>query len=255
MIRRLNFTGRRKLARKDVTIRLGPSGGVEARFVLESYGLPPSARVFVEAYRQTAWQRLDFGTVAEPAPTSALALTGFGSRQGIRFRVRVVEAEPAGPAPRILALVDGLTAVAPPGAPGGLSLLPVDWGELASRTWSLEIDDESGPLLLVSRALVTDREAFVGSPEFVSLVLPEVLRRILERALLSGAADDEAESGWSADWLRLARALPGVAPPPERGGEAALSDDEEDWLEGAVEAFGRARGVADRFSRWWSREG
>ncbi len=253
MIRRLNFTGRKRLARKDVTIRLTAVGAVEARFDLARYGLSPSARLFVEAYRQTAWQRLDFGTVAKPI-TSPLALIGFGSRQGVRFRVRVVEAEPAGPAPRILALVDGLTAVAAAGAAGGLSLLPVDWGTLAAQTWRLEIDDQSGPLLLVSRALVTDREAFVGSPEFVSLVLPEVLRRILERALLAGAADDEPEGGWCADWLRLARTLPGVTAPPERGGEAALSDEEEDWLGDAVEAFGRAHGVAERFGRWWSRE-
>lgn len=253
MIRRLNFTGRKRLARKDVTIRLTPSGGVDARFDLASYGLPPSARLFVEAYRQTVWQRLDFGTVGGPIPSS-LALFGFGSRQGVRFRVRVVEAEPTGPAPRILALVDGLTAVAPPGAPGGLSLLPVDWGDLPAVAWRLEVDDESGPLLLVSRTLVSDREAFVGSPEFVSLVLPELLRRILTRALLTGAADDETESGWSGDWLRLARTLPGVAAPPGRGGEAVLSDEEEDWLGDVVEAFGRAHGVAERFSRWWSRE-
>lgn len=252
MIRRLNFTGRKKLARKDVTIRLGASGTVEAQLALETYELPPSARLFVEAYRQTAWQRLDFGTVAEPV-RSGQALSGFGSLEGIRFRVRVVEAQPSGPAPLILALVDGLTPVRPAGKAGGLSLLPVDWGELAAETWRLVVDDESGPLLLVSRPLVPDREAFVGSPEFVSLALPEILRRIVERALLSGATDEE-EGGWAADWLRLARTLPGVTEPPARGDEPALSDEEEDWLADVVEAFGRARGIPERFERWWKRD-
>jgi hypothetical protein len=81
-----------------------------------------------------------------------------------------------------------------------------------------------------------------------------VLRQILERALILGAADDDAESGWAADWLRLARVLPGVTAPPGRGAQTGLSDEEEDWLADVSEAFGRARGIPDRFKRWWDRD-
>lgn len=257
MIRRLNFTGRKRIARTDVTVRLAPrhDGCLEAlvTLALGSYGLPPAARVFVEAHRLTSWQRLDFGTVSAPGPQAPALLRGFGTGQGVRFRVRVVEAEPTGPAPRILALADDVRPAPAPGATGGLSLLPVDSADLPSQAFTLEVDDESGPLLLVSRKVVPDRDAFVGSREFVSLVLPEVLRRILERALprASGAGDDEP-SGWADDWIRLARSWPGVGPLPERGQGPGLSDDEEDWVGDAVEAFARSHAVPERFAAWWN---
>lgn len=257
MIRRLNFTGRRKLSRADVTIRLaaGADGRpvVHASFDLASHGLPPASRLFVEAYRQTSWQRFDFGTVAVPGPREAAVLRAFATAQGVKFRVRVVEAEPTGRAPRILAHADDLRPASPAKGRGGLSLLPVDWGELTTHTWKLEVDEESGPLLLVSRTLVPDRESFVGSREFVSLVLPSLLATVLSRALLrAGEVEGDEAEGWAADWLRLARSLPGVGAPPERGRGSALGDDEEDWVEAAVDAFARNHGVAERFAAWWS---
>jgi hypothetical protein len=180
-------------------------------------------------------------------------LQQFDTVQGIRFRVRVVEPASGTRAPRVLALVDDLRPIAPPTPQGGLSLLPVDWGEFEGHTWRLEIDDESGPLLRVSRKLVPDREAFVGSREFASLVLPVVLQRVLERALLD-AGDDE-DGGWAEDWLKLAEALPDAPARPERGADEWLSDEEEDWIDDVVEAFARARGIADRFQAWWNAGG
>lgn len=257
MIRRLNFTGRRKLSRGDVTIRLAPGAdgrpAVHASFDLARHGLPPTSRLFVEAYRQTSWQRFDFGTVGSPGPRDPAVLRAFATAQGVKFRVRVVEADPAASAPRILAHVDDLRPAAPPAGRGGLSLLPVDWGELTTHTWKLEVDDESGPLLLVSRALVSDRESFVGSREFVSLVLPSLLETILSRALLHASeVEGDDAGGWASDWLRLARSLPGVGAPPVRGRGSASGEDEEDWVERAVEAFARNHGVPERFAAWWS---
>lgn len=263
MIRRLNFTGRRRIARSDVTVTLDEAEADRFRVTvslrLEKYELPPSARVFVEAYRQTTWQRFDFGDVSAPAPVAPPILRGFGSAQGVRFRLRVVEAVPAeaaaNHAPRLLALADSLRPVREPGKKGGRSLLPVDWGELKHHTWKLEIDDESGPLLRVSRSLVPDREAFVGSKEFISLALPFILRQILERALLrSGDGDDDAGEGWAAEWLRLARTWSGPIAPPGRDGREGLTDDEEDWLDAVVEEFARDRDLARKFTAWWTAE-
>jgi hypothetical protein len=257
LIRRLNFTRRRRIARGDVTVRLVPTpdgrARLDARFALEKYALPPSARVFVEAYRQTSWQRFDYGTVAALAAAGPAVLQDFGTAQGVRFRVRVVDPTGNGGPPRVLALVDDLRPLAPPEGKGGLSLLPIEWGEFEAHTWRLEVDEETGPLLRISRTLVSDREAFVGSREFVSLVLPVVLQRVLERALLQ-ATETEADEdeGWAADWLRLAQGLPGVGPPPERGPGGLLSDDEEDWIDEAVEAFAKKHAIAERFAAWWS---
>jgi len=256
LIRRLNFTGRRRLARADVNVRL--TRGVDQRlqvvvgFALGQYGLPPSAPVFVEAYRQTTWQRFAFGSVASPVATASTILRPFGSAQGVRFRVRVVEPTVSGRPPRVLAFVDDLRPVAPIEGKGGLSLLPVDWGDFDGYTWKLEIDDESGPLLLVSKTLVPDREAFVGSREFTSLVLPVMLRSVLERALQVETDSAEAD-GWAEDWLRLARSRLG-RPPSGRGGATGPTDDEEDWIDDVVEIFSKAHGIPERFAGWWSAE-
>lgn len=257
MIRRLNFTGRRRLARGDVTVRLtrGADGRLQVGvgLTLGHYALPPSALVFVEAYRQTTWQRFAFGTVASPVASAPTILRQFGTAQGVRFRVRVVEAVVSGRPPRVLALVDDLRPVAPPEGKGGLSLLPVDWGDFDGHTWKLEIDDESGPLLLVSKKLVPDREAFVGSREFTSLVLPVVLRRVLEQVLQ--AETDSAETdGWTGEWLRLARIWSGVNPPSDRGTATGLTDVEEDWIDDVVDSFSKAHGIPERFSGWWAAE-
>jgi hypothetical protein len=257
LIRRLNFTRRRRLARGDVTVRLSTTADGRARlgasFALEKYGLPLSARVFVEAYRQTSWQRFDYGTVAAPVAAGSTVLQDFGTAQGVRFRVRVVDAAVNGGAPRVLALVDDLRPLAPPEGKGGLSLLPIEWGEFEGHTWRLEVDEETGPLLRISRKLVPDREAFVGSREFVSLVLPVVLQRVLERALGEAAdPEDSEDEGWAGDWLRLAQALPGVGSPPERAQGSLPSDDEEDWIDEAVEAFAKKHAIAERFAAWWS---
>lgn len=251
MIRRLNFTGRKRVSKAHVTVNLHEEG--KSRFLvavgldLSEYQLPAPSRVFVEAYRQTRWQRFDFGTVGAPlfAEGARPLLKGFGSAQGVRFRLRVVEPATA----LLLALCDDVRPVREPGKKGGRSLLPVDWGELRHHTHKLEIDDETGPLLLVSRVLVPDRDAFVGSREFVSLALPEILRRILERAVL--AAGDEDSEGWAVDWLRLAGRWNGSAPPSGHAEADSLTDDEEDWIDAAIEGFSRERDIPKRFAEWW----
>ena len=53
MIRRLNYTGRKRVARARVTVRLlpAPGGGrrFEAEFDLAEYAFPAESSVFIEA--------------------------------------------------------------------------------------------------------------------------------------------------------------------------------------------------------------
>ena len=64
-ISRINHTGRRRIRREHVNIEVREEPGrpcsFEARFQLQGYRLPPSARVMVEAYRQSLSRRFDFG--------------------------------------------------------------------------------------------------------------------------------------------------------------------------------------------------
>ena len=66
MIRRMNYTGRRRIARSRVSVRLRPVPGTgwtfDADMDLVDYGFPAEARVFVEAYNATSYMRFAFGS-------------------------------------------------------------------------------------------------------------------------------------------------------------------------------------------------
>jgi hypothetical protein len=77
-----------------IQVTTGAAGehAFDASLALGRYRLPASARVFVEAYRQTYWQRFDLGTVGEPRQPEDRRLSAFGSVEGVFLRVKIVEA-------------------------------------------------------------------------------------------------------------------------------------------------------------------
>jgi len=253
--RRLNYTKRQKVRREDLVIvtRDGADGAwpwFEASLTLGSYDLPPTARVFVEAYRQTAYQRFDFGTVGLLRPAENRNLTAFGSTEadGVLFRVKVVEpSDGPADASRILAHAD---QVRPDSAGRQRSLLNLLPGEFRDEVWRLEIDEDTGPSLKVSKYLAPDRWGLVKSDEFRTLVGPEIFRRILTIAAASGKAFfDEDKDGWEGRWVRMACQVTGV---PEPRDEPWGQDDQENWVEDAVQRFSRRHRIATSFGRWWS---
>ncbi len=257
MLRRLNYTGRKRLKRRDCAIELvrDPDSGLTftARLSLAGYGLPPEARVFVDAYRQMTLTRFDFGRVDRLEPPADRTLREFGSGEAIKFRIRIVEgATPEyRPMPRVLAALDHITPRVTDERPEDReSLLPVDWGTFDDQVWKLDFDETTEPLLRVSRSLVPDRDVLVRSRAFMVLALPEAFRQILTRILLIDRyAGTEDTEDWRAAWLAFATRLP-VGPPPV----AAEATELEDWIEDATAAFCRRAGIGER-SRQWIEEG
>lgn len=73
MKRRINSTGRRRIERRHVAIRLRRIPGherprIEANFNLEDLGLDPSAQLVLEARFKDIAQRFPSGTAARPEP-------------------------------------------------------------------------------------------------------------------------------------------------------------------------------------------
>lgn len=253
--RRLNYTKRQKIKREHAVITTTPSDDgapliFNASLELKSYTLPPDARVFVEAYRQTAWQRFDFGTFAQLQSPESRLLTDFGAGEGVQFRVKVVESSTAtGPTARILARADG---IAPNVEGRRRSLLALDPDpSMRDEVWRLEIDDDTGPLVKVSSHLVRDRHDLARSSEFVSIALPEILRRVLSAALNNGLPDAEDDwERWRGQWLRMACSIVGRTEPPQE-----LDDDEnerERWIDSVVTRFCRVHQVPKELAKWRS---
>ena len=93
--RRLNFTRRRRISQSDVSIQLlqddAPPLRFDAQVSLDRYDLPPSANVFLEAYRRNSYMRFPWGTVSDTRPPGQrLALTDIDSADTVYFRVKVV---------------------------------------------------------------------------------------------------------------------------------------------------------------------
>jgi hypothetical protein len=114
---RINFTGRKKIDKQHARVLFpdDPVGSKRGHYFnltleLDSYKLPPEARVFVEATRGLTLMCFDLGTVGQLADLSAAQrrLTDFGPEpDGVKLRVKVTQ--PDGPdAGKLLAEADGL---------------------------------------------------------------------------------------------------------------------------------------------------
>lgn len=254
-IRRLNYTDRQRIRHEDVSITLhsrvdNETLAISALLNLRSYSLPPDARVFVEAHRETIWQRFELGTVASPTIVREAALVDFGTGDGIRFRAKVVGVvESANGVPPILARADGIRPKLDGPRPSLLPLQPDP--DLRDEVWRLIIDDDDGPIIKVSTELVSDRRAFARSPAFVSLALPEIFRSILKWSL---NGDLPADDDWDTPrgrWIRLACALLGQAEVPPGLGDSETDGDARDaWIDDAVSRFCKVNSVNRVFSQW-----
>ncbi len=245
MIRRFNYTGRRRIRRSRVRVRLGDEGArrrFDAEIDLDGTELPRDAKVFVEAYHRTAYRRFPFGTVGDPRPPANRSLEGLPVQRPL-FRVKVVAAGDG--LARILAAADRIVPVeARRDEETRQSLLPVEYEDLGERVWALDLDSD-WPRLRLNRRFEGIREAARSGREFLTLVYPEVFRAILERALAEGCFDPEAdEDDWGTLWLRFAcRELGRPAPPVHGGAEAA------EWIDEAVNAFCARARVAPSFEQ------
>ena len=119
MARRINYTGRKKINRGDIEIRVHANANgltFDAELSrLGEYKLDPQARVYVEAYRgaSTMWDRWDFGRVGllTPPPIEQRTLDKFGGADGLLFRVKVsADGEALG---KLLAEADAIRPLLP----------------------------------------------------------------------------------------------------------------------------------------------
>lgn len=253
-IRRLNYTGRRKIQREDVGIALHEQPNSPTSFdadlmKLADYKLPADAVVSVEARLQTRWMRFGYGTVSAITPPTDRALTEFDSTDGILFSVKVTAA--SGIPGMLLAEADGIPAKFPGEAEERRNpLLPVKSDEIGHEVYRLDFSNDP-PILLVNRA-AGDKDSIVRSPLFMSIVYPAALREILNRIVHVEELDDPDDDGesWQARWLRFATSLPCVGPIPAKD-----DGDRDQWIDDAVASFAKQQGMLNRFIAGWQKGG
>ena len=244
MRRRLNGTGRSRIDHQHARVALREAEGgdrpiVEVALDLTGYGFPDDARVRVEAWRDRAVQRWDWGAAGAPLspPEDERRLTLPDSAQ---FRVIVVASDGSG-------LLFGHAPNIRPLLPRR-SLLPVrESADLGDEVWRVDFGDGMDqPELLINPDVEGISEIVRGDEAFRSLVMPNVLRTILRHIVFVERGEPNDDEGPWRGWFGIARSLlPDEPPRPLRDNadeteKAAASR----WIDGVVEVFADDRVAA-----------
>lgn len=247
MIRKFNYTGRKKIKRSAVRVDLvQDSAGrrcVHAQLQLTDMALPANAHVYVEAYQRTAYQRFDYGTVGGLKPPADPRLSHFSDSATPLFRVKIVDR--GGVHGRILAAVDKIRPESVDSLPSGSHcLLYVEYHDLGGCVWQLDLEGD-WPVLKLNRAAEEINMVASSDRRFLPLVYPEVLRQVLTHVLIvEEHTDPDCDDDWPSLWLKLACSFPGMAPPPQAGSHA-----QREWIEKAVDAFSANNRLIEKFNQ------
>ena len=237
MIRHFNHTDRRRIEHEDITVELfrspdgGPAEFAVTKLELAAYDFEPDAVIRIEAHKGNALQRWSWGAIAnpQPPPQGECLLTDVPSSS--KFRVAVVAGDGSG---RLLGLGDRITPTG--GRESLIHVVPTL--ELGEDVWRVDFSNPD-PELHVNASIADITDRVRRDPAFRSLVLPEVLRTVLHRAVMVEGADPntDEEDQWT-DWFRLAKRHHSASIP-----KLAERRSEQDfraawgWIDDVVSAF------------------
>jgi hypothetical protein len=261
MPRTFNYTGRRKILREQVTIRIVEKDGMlgfTADLRLQNHDFPADAHVYVEAYRgiSAQWKRFDFGRVGLIDSKEHRPLDEFGRSEGILFRVKVTASgERQG---RLLGEADGIRPERSDDSKAPVSgLIEIASKDLGGEPWRLEFPDTGAgvPVLCLNERL-EHWQSLAREPEFREWTAASAMRQILTWILIIdadvGEEDDEESSAnptdWRQKWLKFAESLPDVEEHPEplkTGEDIADRNDLTEWIDRAVSGFGKKQGLME----------
>jgi hypothetical protein len=247
MIRKFNYTGRKRIKRTRVRVDILRDSYEQRIFnislQLSDMDLPGSAHVYVEAYHRTAYQRFDYGTLADYKVPGDRRLFNFSNSTSPLFRVKVVDR--TGTHGRILAAVDKIRPESVDELPAGSqSLLFVEYEDLGNTVWQLDLEGD-WPVLKLNRNVEEISLIASSDNRFLPLVYPEAFRQILARILIEDQhSDPDCDDDWPSLWLKLACSLPNVNPPPQAG-----KNNQQSWIDHAVEAFSVSNKMLEMFKQ------
>lgn len=243
MIRRFNFTERKRIDQSQVAVKIedrddGAPASFMAAFDLQGLDLPPDADVTIEAYSGRTALRFPWGKVKALTPPLDRRLVDLPTNPS--FRVKVVAPDRSG------ALLAMANRVRPDRQKHRRSLVWVKREDLGQEVWRLQFAVPGEPTLLVNEN-IPGIDDVVHDGAFLGLVMPEVLRAMLVRALIVDEYDVEDEDG---DWREVMNFVRGFYNEP-------LAPDQDmdervicmEWIDGAVAAFAKRQFHArDRYA-------
>jgi len=256
MIKRVNFTGRKRIARNRVQIEVfdGEPRTFNATIDLNDLGFKPDAAVVLEAMcaGSNVVERFECGEVGKLRMILNWPLHEIGG-ENLFFTLKVVDrtkrfgrirglAENIRPAAvarsgdRTTTAGGGVVARSPDRATavGRRGILPIEPRDLGEELWQLEFKSHD-VYLLVNKDVPGLADRAQTDPLFFAVVYPEVIRRILKAAFDEHADIDDDDDRWPKTWLTFGKTLHSVHDNPPTGPDR---DEEcEEWIEDVVESF------------------
>jgi hypothetical protein len=255
MIKRLNFTGRKRISREHVQIEVydGHPRPFSALITLDDTNLPQDAAVYLEATcaGSNVVQRFEFGTVGNIKPATPPKLTEIEG-ENVFFNLKVVDTSQR--FGRILGLAENIRPerAGEQTASGRKGILPIEESRLDGEIWKLEFR-EQGVFLLVNKDIpgLVDRAS--SDPSFYALIYPNIVRHILARAIAENVDLSDTDDRWPVLWLRFARGIhPEFQAPPEND---AAQEEIDEWVDEVVDSFCTKHDLRTKFVRAASMDG
>lgn len=248
MLKRVNFTGRRRIPRDRVQIEVydGEPRTLRAAINLDDIGMLPHAAVFLEAMcaGSPVVERFDYGEVDGLRCDQEHKLQEVEG-ENVFFALKVVDrTKEYG---RILGIAENIRPerAGKKTAAGRRGILPIEPRDLAEEIWRLEFKDHD-VFLLVNDKIPGLIDRARSDPLFYAAVYPEVVRRVLTESFQEGVEIDEDDDRWPHMWLRFGKCLhPTHENPPTSPDQ---EDERTDWIETVVKAFCVTHGMRSKFA-------
>lgn len=227
----INHTGRRKLDRKDYSIKTSKNSdgltSFDLELALDDFSKFTEAKVVVEVNSSNIMQRFDFGRVADCRAPDSTVLDKLSATATPKFTVLLVDdSQHIG---RILAT--GETKALIGETDGGSSLLVVTTFDLGELAWNIQINPGDRPELCLNQKIPDAIQLLKTDPEYQALILPAAFKEIMLTYYAHDNRDDDDE--YQKLWWDLAETLGGEVP------QEARLDEFINWLEGVILVFSK----------------
>jgi hypothetical protein len=247
MIKRVNFTGRRRIPRNrvDIAVYDGQPRTFDASIDLSGLSLLSQAVVNLEATcaGSTMVERFEFGDVSNVSPPRNRKIAELEG-ENLFFTLKIVDrSEQFG---RIVGIAEHIRPerAGKQTVTGRRGILPIEPSDLGQQLWQLEFR-EHDVFLLVNKDAPGLIDRVHSDPLFYAAVYPAIVRRVLKEAIAQNVEPDEQDDRWPVMWLRFGKNLH-----PEKEDPPRSDDPEEDvdnWVEQIVDNFCNSHSLRDKY--------
>lgn len=238
--RRINSTGRKRIHRESVDIRMlqndpGKPLRASAQLDLSEHEFPHDALVSLEAYHRSSGMRFDCGTVGQPQISDVLVLDEVDHTGSVLFRVKVVEnGVERG---RILGSAEKIQPLSEDENKDRRSLFPVLYRSIGEQIWKVEINPGDRPKLILNSDIPGIAYKLKNDAFLHGMLFPAAFRIVIEALAASlnddDGDDDDEQPTWQSEWMKFCNEGLSITDTPS----ATDAEERQQWIEYAVERF------------------